>query len=410
MNQNPSPMPGVQLRFITDKNPWADGSTIPSLPLPGNLALCLLLVACAAYPLVVTPPQMYTVCLLVALIAALIFVVRSVTVGILSAVLFFGGCLSGGLVGGVYALALMATVGIGAFLISTCRSYALAAVPIAAYLLSLLLCRDPMLAVLSLIAFPAAGILAYNTMQNRPRVSSICLVSIMLGLCAVFGGALVWYRANGTIVFSEVIAAAEALREQIVTIMTGDATLMEALQMTLDTTGTGIEAAALIQSSVELVFNMLPGLLIFALNILAYACQLTCIRTYRGVGMKQLVTHMSQLFVLSVPAAIIYLVCCIASIFSKDFTLTSAVFENLRLILLPGMCLVGVFKLAADLQRGISKIWIVLIIGAALLAPTMLILCVSISGALATLMRPIVAHILLNQPKNDSSDHSDDPS
>ena len=89
--------------------------------------------------------------------------------------------------------------------------------------------------------------------------------------------------------------------------------------------------------------------------------------------------------------------------------MTSAVFENLRLILLPGMCLVGVFKLVADLQRGISKIWIALIIGAALMAPSMLILCVSISGALATLMRPIVAHILLNQPKNDSSDHSDDP-
>ena len=43
MNQNPSPAPGVQLRFITDKNPWEDGSVIPSLPLPGNLALCLLL-------------------------------------------------------------------------------------------------------------------------------------------------------------------------------------------------------------------------------------------------------------------------------------------------------------------------------------------------------------------------------
>jgi hypothetical protein len=192
--------------------------------------------------------------------------------------------------------------------------------------------------------------------------------------------------------------------------MTGDATLMEALQMTLDSAGTGIEAAALIQSSVELVFNMLPGLLIFALNLMSYAAQLTCIRTYRSVGMKQLVTHMSQIFVLSVPAAIIYLACCIASIFSKDFTLTSAVFENLRLILLPGMCLVGVFKLGADFQRGVSKLWIAIIIGAALLAPTMLILCVSISGALATLMRPVIAKILLNQPKNDSSDHSDDPS
>lgn len=409
MNQNPSPLPRPQLHFITDKNPWADGSDIPSLPLPGNLLLCLLLVACAAYPLVITSPQIYTICLLVALIALLIFVVRSVTVGLLSAVLFLGGCLTGGLIGGVYTLALMATVGIGAFLITTCRSYALAAVPVAAYALSLLLCRDPMLAVLSLIAFPAAGILAYNTMQNRPRVSSICLISIMLGLCAVFGGALVWYRQNGTIVPSEVLAAIEALREQIVAIMVGDATLIEALQMTLDSAGTGIEAAALIRSSVELVFNMLPGLLIVALNLLAYTAQLTCIRTYRGVGMKQLISHSSQLFILSVPAAIVYLVCCIASLFSKELTLATAVFENLRLILLPGMCLVGVFKLGADFQRGVSKVWIAVMIGAALLAPTMLLLCVSISGALATLMRPVVAHILLNQPKNDSSDPSDDP-
>ena len=409
MNQNPSPLPNVQLRFITDKNPWADGSDIPSLPTAGNILLCLLLVACAAYPIVSAPPQAYTVCLLVALVATLIFVVRSVTVGVLAAVLFFGGCLVGGLPGGVYTLALMATVGIGAFLISTCRSYALAAVPVAAYALSLLLCRDPMLAVLALIPFPAAFILAYNTMQNRSRVSSICLVSAILGVCALFGGALVWYRQNGTIVLSEVVTAAEALRTQFVTVMTSDATLMQALQMTLDNTGTGIEATALIQSSVELVFNMLPGLAILGLNLISFASQLTCIRTYRGVGMKQLITHTAQIFVLSIPAAILYLVCCIASIFSEDFTLTSAVFENLRLILLPGMCLVGVFKLGADFQRGVSKIWIAVVIGAALLAPSMLILCVSISGAIATLMRPIVARILLSQPKDNSSDHSDDP-
>ena len=89
--------------------------------------------------------------------------------------------------------------------------------------------------------------------------------------------------------------------------------------------------------------------------------------------------------------------------------MATAVFENLRLVLLPGMCLVGAFKLGADFQRGISKIWIVIMIGAAILAPSMLILCVSISGAIATLMRPIVARILLNQPKDNPSDHSDDP-
>ena len=102
------------------------------------------------------------------------------------------------------------------------------------------------------------------------------------------------------------------------------------------------------------------------------------------------------------------MICCIASLFSKDVTLTAAVFENLRLVLLPGMCLVGVFKLGADLQRGVSKLWIAVIIGAAILAPTMLILCVSISGAMATLMRPLIARILLNQQNDPPSDHSGD--
>ena len=151
---------------------------------------------------------------------------------------------------------------------------------------------------------------------------------------------------------------------------------------------------------------MLPGLAIFGLNLISFAAQLTCIRTYRGVGMKQLVTHTAQIFALSLPAAILYLICCIASLFSKDVTLTAAVFENLRLVLLPGMCLVGVFKLGADLQRGVSKLWIAVIIGAAILAPTMLILCVSISGAMATLMRPLIARILLNQQNDPPSDHS----
>lgn len=89
--------------------------------------------------------------------------------------------------------------------------------------------------------------------------------------------------------------------------------------------------------------------------------------------------------------------------------MAAAVFENLRLVLLPGMCLVGVFKLGADLQRGVSKLWIAVMIGAAILAPSMLILCVSISGAMATLMRPIVARILLNQQNDPPSDPSNGP-
>ena len=113
--------------------------------------------------------------------------------------------------------------------------------------------------------------------------------------------------------------------------------------------------------------------------------------------MAELMTKASQLFVHSILAAIIYVVCFVVAIFPSEMTMFGAVVYNLLLILLPGMALIGVYKLVGDIRRGMSKIWLFILIGCAIFQPMMLVFCISFSGALTTLTRPLIARMLLKQ-------------
>ena len=109
------------------------------------------------------------------------------------------------------------------------------------------------------------------------------------------------------------------------------------------------------------------------------------------------------------PAGLIYTLCLLITIFSGASNMFTALVQNLLVILLPGMTLVGIFKLAADLKRGTSRVWLFIMIACAIFFPYMLILCIAFSGAMTTLTRPLVTRMMLKMQNQNGPEDPDDP-
>ena len=253
---------------------------------------------------------------------------------------------------------------------------------------------------------PAAGILAHQTMRNQSRVSVICMTSLLYGLCFAFGFVLLAFRTNGFVSIAEMVAALEATREEIIAITLGSEPIMQMLDKTYE--GLGVNVRDVVVSTVNLLFNLLPGMAIVLVNVLTYTAQLMCTCAYVGTGVKPLLSRTAQLFILSVPAGLIYLLCFLITLFSGASNMFTALVQNLLVILLPGMTLVGIFKLAGDLKRGTSRLWLFIMIACAVFFPYMLILCIAFSGAMTTLTRPLVTRMMLKM-KNNDPEGPDDP-
>jgi hypothetical protein len=404
MNQNMPPLPRIKVEKFSDPNPWETLPAIPSLHPAGTVFLSLLVAACAAYQLPFRPADAYTIPLLLACLIALLAVVRSVAVGVAFGALFVCGYVFGGssLSTGLALVCPIIVMGLGAYLITTCRSKWLMLVPAAAYIAACLMCGNPLVALISLISFPAAGVLAHQTMRNQARVGVIGLTSLMYGLCLTSGFVLLLFLQNGSVDLNALAGELDVVREELKALLLG----WDAFMQTLDKTysGFGIQAAEVVPLLVNLVFNLLPGMIIVLINLMSYTAQLTCTHAYVGTGMKALCTRTARLFILSVPSGLIYLVCFIITLFSGASNMFTALVQNLLIILLPGMALVGVFKLVSDVKRGISRLWLFVLVACAVFMPYMLLLLIAFSGALTTLTRPLLTRMILSsQDKDDQS-------
>lgn len=406
---NQKPLPNIQIKHIPDPNPWETLEVIPRLPVAGGVLLSLLLVACAAYQPSFLPQPAYTIPLLIACILALVTVVRSVAVGMACGALFVGGYVFGGfsLETGLALLCPIFVMGLGAYLIATYRSKWLALVPAGAYTLAFVLCGNPIVALISLISFPAAGILAHQTMRNQSRVSAICMTSLLYAICITFGYVLLLFLQNGSVSLQELAAALDPMREEITTLMLESEPLVQMLDKAY--AGVGVSARDVIVSIVNLTFNLLPAMVITLINLMAFSAQLMCARAFVGTNMSSLLSRSAQLFILSVPSGMVYMFCFLVTMFSSASNMFTAATQNFLLILLPGMALIGMLKLVSDIKHGVSRFWILILVGCAVIAPSMLILVISFSGALTTITRPLITRMILKNQDKDGSSGPMDP-
>ncbi len=413
-----SPSPNIQIHLISERNPWeAEKDDFPRLHPVGAVILSLFLLMASAYHPALNPPAWVSFVLLAACGIALISIVRSPIVTVSCAALLLLGYLFGGATGVMdWALAWATmlvsqtcALGIGAYLIATVRSYALLVIPAGSYAVALLLCYDPLLALLPLLIFPAIGMLAYQTMSNRPRIAAIAMTTLIHALCTLFGFALWWYLVNGPLPLDKLFSLIEETRAATITQLLQDEELITQLTEYFSTAGITATPAEYIRYGTEQLINLLPALLITLFNLIAYTAQRMCTFAFMNTNRKQLVTRASRFFYLSVFSAIVFLFASICALFVGTSTLFGAVMYNFWIILYPGMLLIGVQKLIGDLRAGISRLWLFILIGCAIFAPSILLHCLAISGALHCLFRPLIARLILKNgpPPGDSNDRQD---
>lgn len=408
MNPSPATQPRYTLRLIPDNNPWENGKS-PERPAPQfTWILSLLCPAFAVAPCFLFRWPEYTLFPLILCIAYLLLAARAPMAWLSSAGVFavahtasqiFGGRDDVALTYATAALCVLCAVSIGALLIAAVRSYWLFLIPAASLILALLITEEITPAVCTLLLFPVAGGLAFATMRNQPRVTVICVTSVLVCFFGLFAGALFWYRAFGKISADAVFNAISAIRDELIQSILDNA---ETAQWTSVFNGNAEQMTTLLTTLVDQAVVLLPAMIVFAANLFSYAAQLICNRSFVGIRLPQLVTYTSRIFCMSTVSAVIYLLCTLITMFSAEVTLATAVMENLLLMIFPGMVIVGAWRLIANLRAHRSGLFAILLVVGFFLVPSVALLVLSVSGAFTTLFRPLALRFMTNPPPSSS--------
>lgn len=407
---NLPPLPNLRVKVFTEKNPWEDSASLPVMPTGGALILSFVCLISAVYPaLMVSYADLWWLPL--AILSIFYLRINRTPYGwLLLAAAFLGGAMIGGLATGAALICLISTVVITSLLHTTTRHPLLICLPVAAYAAACLITGNPLTALLSLPAFPAAYVLGRSIMKNEGRVASISACALMLGTVFVLFAALAWRNSGMEMSMDALAAYFNALHDEILNTALTDPDFKAVLSM-LDTTQAPL--ADLLSETLTLMLLLTPGLITVLMLAIAYIAQYLCVTSYGALGMKQLCTLVSRRFIMSVLSAIIFILCAITALFpAKGVTMFAAVTSNLWLILFPGMLIVGFWSLYASWRARPAPLMLVIALVAAALMPPIFLIFVALTGAATTLTRPLLLRMAaLMQEQNgtggDSGSDSD---
>lgn len=312
-------------------------------------------------------------------------------------------------------LALPAAVGFSALLLAVSEKQVLsrlAFIPLAAYGLSLILCRDPLLSLLSLLPFPAAAALAFGTRaaagrEDAPgRVGVICLTSLCLGVCTVGVALLLLGRHLGTLSPTHLSAWLEELRTSL------SRAIVELMQQVADALPEQSNGQAVLvtvpseeeaRNIVNSFINIFPGMAIALCNILAALCQVVLYNGLSAFGYATSLCGRVRSLRMSIMSCVVFLLAAIittvTSFTSRDSTLVGTVAQNISLILQPGLLLIGVLRIfTRPARRGGCLSFLLL-----LMLPFLILYASSLVAAyaaIATILDAILSHIRPPQDMN----------
>lgn len=409
-NMNVPPAPNLHIKIVTEKNPWEDTDNRPTLPTLGILLLCLINIVCAAYPAVADRfPSLW----FVPLLCAAVFYIRAnrTPYGWLLLIAAFGltWLLSGGsLVLAGMAVCLITTLALTTFLHTIVRHPLLLLLPTLAYGLALLLSGDPISSLVALLAFPAAYVMGRKTLENDTRVSVIASASLLFGGMLLLYGALRWRLSGIEMSMQLITETVEAFRTEILEFAVNDPSYAEMREMFQSM---GYAPEATFTQVLDLILMILPGCVVILIMLPCYAAQYLHTMSYDALGMKAYCTVAARRFIMSVLSAILFIISSIIMLFSASkITMFSAVSQNLWLILFPGMLVAGFWSLYASYKARPAPLYLILAVIIGCIMPHLLLLFVALSGATATLTRPLllkIAAITAQQNKQNGS-HGDD--
>ena len=278
------------------------------------------------------------------------------------------------LYGGNFALAalicsVVMTVGLGSYLFSTVKSPFIPAVIPAAYLIAFLFGGDPVVAFLSLIAFPAAFVLSWAMNGKSGRLSAICYTSATLIGCLLVA-IVIWIAAeNGGLANNVFVGAADKFFDRLVVYYTEQyADLAERYEaMGISAVAYGISAEDAKEYAVA-VYGIIPALAVIAVNAVSFiSFQInTSLRSTREK--KKMLLENKLDFSMSWESAVVFIIAGIVMLYNSyaGNETVALIAQNIYLILLPGLVFTAMLLLLGKRPNGRSHIF--LLIGLLLLA------------------------------------------
>ncbi len=409
---NVPPAPNLHIKIITEKNPWENKDSRPTLPPLGILLLCVVIIVCAVYPIVASRfPSLWFVPLL---LAALFYIRANRTpygwlllIAAFALSWFFSG---GSLIVAGTVVCLITVLTLTAFLHTILRHPLLLVLPVLSYGAALLLCADPIAALVSLLAYPAAYVMGRKTLQNDPRVGVICATALTLGGMLLLWGALLWRLSGVEMSMQIVTQTLTAFRNEILSYALNDAEFAEMRELF---SGMGYPIEASFAQILDLLLLLIPGCAVILAFLPCYAAQYLLTMTYTAMGMKEYSTVAARRFIMSVLSALLFVISSIVMLFPGDLNMFTAVSQNLWLILFPGMSIAGFWSLYASFRARPAPVYLILAIVLGCIMPQLLLLFVALSGATATLTRPLLLKIAAitaaqNGQNGTPHDHDDE--
>lgn len=236
--------------------------------------------------------------------------------------------------------------------------------------------------------FPAiCGVIIAVSMKRGARRSGAILagaVGLALFTVALFTvGSLLEGQSIGV---EYLLAAIEEARQGLIASMTE---MAPELSETLGYDVSGLDFESVVNS----VFNILPALVILTFTISAFVAQLSLLALCRICGIYHKLEKKDTEFSVTPITALIYAITALLGFFIPDGQgAAAAVLENLNIILMPALALVGLMSFLPRREGNVVRIGcfpLVILVILLMTAPIIAILLLSAVGAFGTLKRAL---------------------
>ena len=294
------------------------------------------------------------------------------------------------LYGGDFAFAalicsVIVTVGLGSYLFATVKSPFIPAVIPAAYLVAFLFGRDPIVAFLSLIAFPAAFILGLSVKGKAGRLSAICRTSATLIGCGVVA-IVIWIAVeNGGLANNVFVGAADKFFDRLVVYYTEQYGELAAKyeEMGISAVAYGLSAEDAKEYAVA-VYGIIPALAVVAVNVVSFIGFQINTSILSPFEKKRMFLKNKLDFSMSWVSATVFIIAGIVMLYNSyaGNETVALIAQNIYLILLPGLVLTAVLLLLGKRENGRSHIF--LLIGLALIALNSPSAAITIAGIIGS--------------------------
>ena len=299
------------------------------------------------------------------------------------------------------------------------RAYVVALIPAVAVGVAFVVVGHLPTALAALCFLPSAALLAFATLRDQGRTASICLAQLgcLLSVAGVFA-ALIW-QAYGNLGPTAIRASIDAVKEGVVrafeAVRDYNLATFEGIPM-----GEGaeewIERVNLLYSREMAlqICSIFPAAIAVLSGVVAYESQALLNAGYKTTGLGAVLTPNSRFFSMSLTAAILFAVSFVLMMFVSPSTVLGAMMQNLSIILMPGLCVIGLQSIVATIRhaKGGNRIFLLLVAAFFVCCSGGVFYMLAFWGVygivMLALQRRMVERIIQNGRGGDSSDDSDD--